>query len=1015
MPDWNHEMRRLNGNWQKQLGIFHQNIQGAKGQKSVVTNIEILINKLVPDILIVSEADTEVVTSWKYPGYTAHKGQLLGGGDLVRVTALVRNSIKHTISYLECEVPNVVVNFKIGNSTYRVTGIYREWNYSGKKSTKPEQEARWSIFEDAWVRANRRCRNSVLLGDLNFDYAGNGSIQSQSLEPIRSSVMDNIILRGWSQLISKPTRHQGTQVPSCLDHIYYNNLQQVKYSVNKIYTPGDHNCVGLVIKTQRFIPEGEEFLARLWDKVNWKWGAYLVRYSSTFYKVFSYSDPNDILDFIEVELRTIMDTIAPEQLVRTRPGEQRWMTTHIKDCLRHRDKLKEVWIRSGLRSDERKWRDAKREVRFKVRRAKEEQVAKDLEIKCLKKRWKKIHTITGGESNSGPPTELVEGGVTYKDPLDIANIMNKGFREKVDGILARTKIDPVKALEFFEDYAKHLESKKKLRHKFQFEEVDCRDVRRACMSLHNTAALGTDGIPTIIIKQLSRELAPFLAYLINQIFRTGIFPERWRQGIIAPVHKSGSRTDKLNYRPVTITNSLSKVWERIVNNQMTEYFRVNDIIDRSQHSYRRNRGCSSYWIDLSAKICQGKDTGKKVLLQCYDLSAAFNLCNADIIGPKLARVGFMPEAINILLETMKRRQIKTKIDGVFSEVVEVSIGSAEGGIVSPNLFNFSLCDIAAVKWRIEAAAKAGIRTEQAMLAVEAGEKSLEDTAGELIQVKSPRIEGSSYADDNSFVTHTDTEEELRAIAFETDRQVLEYFETNGMAPNRKKTETLSLANRFARPVTVGGVSSQDTIKLLGVRLTKQMSFYPQAVAVCEKVSKKLPQVARLRDWASKELLIRVAKSMLISYFEFCLEIWGGENRVQALLQKAQNKILRTILGHKLSERVSVASMLNEVDWDSVPNMVRYRILFWIRKVDREACAPYMWHLITTGANSVYNTRHTRIDVDFMPRTLTTTNWFTHSSLKYYNMFNFWPDCCEFEDYKIIARQRILDKWPNGNI
>ena len=125
--------------------------------------------------------------------------------------------------------------------------------------------------------------------------------------------------------------------------------------------------------------------------------------------------------------------------------------------------------------------------------------------------------------------------------------------------------------------------------------------------------------------------------------------------------------------------------------------------------------------------------------------------------------------------------------------------------------------------------------------------------------------------------------------------------------------------------------------------------------------------------------------------------------------------MRCLLGYKLSDRVSVARMLQELDWDSIPNMVRYRTLFWIRKVDREACAPYMWHLVTTGANSVYNTRHTRLDVDFIPRTLITTNWFTHSSLRIYNLFNLWPLCVEMEEFKEIIRTRILNKWPNGNI
>ena len=81
-----------------------------------------------------------------------------------------------------------------------------------------------------------------------------------------------------------------------------------------------------------------------------------------------------------------------------------------------------------------------------VRRAKEEQVTADLEERDLKKRWNKIRVIAGGEANTGPPKEIKDGNITYKDDVDIANSLNSGFWEKVKGIMKRVKIDPKKAM-----------------------------------------------------------------------------------------------------------------------------------------------------------------------------------------------------------------------------------------------------------------------------------------------------------------------------------------------------------------------------------------------------------------------------------------------------------------------------------------------------------------------------------------------------------------------------------------
>ena len=1009
----NKRIKMTNGNiFQKQLAIFHQNIVGTKNSKDTVAAVELLIAKLVPDILVISEADTEVITSSRYPGYVAHKGQLLGA-DLVRVSALVRTGIIHQVTYLDVEVPNIVISFKVDNLQYRCTGVYREWNFSGKTSTALEQSDRWSLFEDAWLDNNKRCRHSLMIGDFNFCYYGNGTPHQAALEPLRSSVLDHIVLRGWGQLVKGTTRHQGNQKPSCLDHIYMNFPNQIKYTVNKPYCGSDHNCVGVVIKTKRFIPVGQDIVSRCWDSVNWSWGKYLIKYSGVLYKAFAYIDPNDILDTIEVEVRTVMDIFAPEKLIRIRPGSQRWMTTKVRNVIDRRNALKEKWHKSGSKMDEIRFKDVRTEARMLVRRAKEEQVSADLEVKDLKKRWRKIRSITGGEADTGSPTEILDKGVTYKEDIDIANVLSEGFGEKVEGIMDRVNMDPAEAMILFEEYAQDLEKKKKFG-KFEFTEVDCAEVRAACMSLHNTGALGTDGIPTVVIKQFCWELAPYLAYLINQTFRTGIFPDRWRQGIICPIHKGGDKKVKTNYRPVTVTNSLSKVWERIVNNQMTAYFKRHNIIDGSQMAYQANRGTDTYWFELLSKLTEAKDTGKKAVVQLYDLSAAFNLIHLDILRPKLARVGFQTSAINLLSETMTKRLLRTKINGALSEVRECNVGSAEGGICSPQIFNFTLCDIAAIKGRVEKAAKAGILTEAAVMEVKAGTKTIAEVEHDTIKVVDPSVSPGGYADDNGFLSSADTEDEVRALALEVDSAVMRYFSVNAMAANSKKSEALSVLNRFARPIRIGDIESQSQIKLLGIRMTDRMSFLPQAIEVVRKITDKLPSVLRMKEWASRDLLIRTAQSLLMSHISYNLQTYAGETRVLSMLQKCQNKILRSILGYHVTDKVPVATMLAEVGWNSVSNMMRYQSLYWLRRIHKEKVAPYTARLLGTGANITYNTRKRRLELPFIPRTLVTAGAVLHRSVSLYNEFNMFTDLVQMEDFREVMEAKILAKYSNGN-
>ena len=1004
----NKRMRAYNGNnFQRQISFFHQNVPGkTKSPADQICEIETVISKLCPDVLIVSEADTNLVCNWDYPGYKSFRGHLKGGS-LVRVSAVVKASLLPVVTHLDVEVPNVVVSFKIDNQQYRCTGVYREWNFSGKKSAMKDQEVRWTQFEDAWYTNNRRCKNSCLLGDLNYDYAGKPTTHQLSLEPIRNSVMDNIVMRGWKQFISSDTRHQGTQQSACLDQVFYNNIDRVKYHVNKPYTGGDHNTVGIMVKTRRFIPPGASFTSRCWSRTNWDWARYLVRYCSNFHEIFSYKKPEDILDCLEVKLRDLMDTVAPEQNITIKPGTARWMNSYLEGRLEDRDKLKSVWIKSGLKADEQRWKSDKREVRQLVRQAKQDQVDKDLETKDLKKRWEKIRKITGGQENSGPPTELLEDGETVKDPQEMAEILNNGFRAKVDNIMKRTVADPEAAMEMFEDYIVMLEQKigRKLG-KFEFREIDVGEARAAIISLRNTPSMGTDGIPTIVLKQLAWELAPYICYLVNMVFRTGAFPAKWKEGIVTPIFKKGQRNLKGNYRPVTLTNCLSKIWEKVANKQLQGYLQEYKIMDDSQHSYRSGRGTDSFWQDLTSRICQAKDKGKKVLLTCFDLSSAFNLCQRSILIPKLRRLGFQEHTLLLLGDVLSNRRVATRMEGFLSSWALVDVGAFEGGIISPTVFNLSVVDFAAVKVRMEKEAKEGFMITQV-------DQATGDTMDR--KVKAPSLEASpgSYADDSHYHLATDTEAELRHAAVLADRHVVKFFTVNGHAVNPSKSELISMMNRFADPVVVGEISSQSEIKLMGLKMSEKMSFYSQAVDVVSKVSAKLPGILRMKAWASPALLKRTADSVLVSHMTYLLQCYGGEHRVQLLLQRCLNRVMRGILGREM--RSSVADMMTELGWLSIPNMVRYKTLFWFRQTDRERQAPYTWSLLEPSTSHGYNTRRLRLEPSFMAQTMVSSLSFIHRGASLYSELNLFPDLSSGEEYKDLVRSKLLAKFGNSNM
>ena len=142
-----------------------------------------------------------------------------------------------------------------------------------------------------------------------------------------------------------------------------------------------------------------------------------------------------------------------------------------------------------------------------------------LNSKDTSRAWDELKKFANFKSNTGPPDLLVEDGKEVKDERSIAELLNTQFRTKVNQITERLPVDTKKSATLMEEFF----GTKKFKD-WDMQEVDCEDVRKAIDSLKNTPATGSDGIPTVVLKQLKYEIAPYLTYLCNQIIRTRVYP-----------------------------------------------------------------------------------------------------------------------------------------------------------------------------------------------------------------------------------------------------------------------------------------------------------------------------------------------------------------------------------------------------------------------------------------------------------------------------------------------------------
>ena len=107
-------------------------------------------------------------------------------------------------------------------------------------------------------------------------------------------------------------------------------------------------------------------------------------------------------------------------------------------------------------------------------------------------------------------------------------------------------------------------------------------------NIDSSKAYQNGNIPPKILKD-NREIASLvLAYDINKCIDRGKFPNNLKKSDVTPTFKKDDKLSKENYRPISILPTLSKVYERVLHQQMYDYF--NEIFSKFLCGYRKGYG-----------------------------------------------------------------------------------------------------------------------------------------------------------------------------------------------------------------------------------------------------------------------------------------------------------------------------------------------------------------------------------------------------------------------------------------
>ena len=216
---------------------------------------------------------------------------------------------------------------------------------------------------------------------------------------------------------------------------------------------------------------------------------------------------------------------------------------------------------------------------------------------------------------------------------------------------------------------------------------------------------------------------------------------------IIPSFKKGSSTDKGNYRPISLLPVVSKVFERLLANQLTLFMETK--FSKLLCGFRKAHSTQHSILNLLRNWQNCIANKSKVGAILIDLSKAFDCLPHNLLLAKLSAYGIGENSVKLLHNYLSNRKHRVRIGSHFSSWLDLHLGVPQGSILGPLLFNIFINDLFYVVNDI-----------------------------------------SNFADDNTLFACEPTIEEVNQLLLAKLDIVLDWFKCNAMVANPSKFQLI---------------------------------------------------------------------------------------------------------------------------------------------------------------------------------------------------------------------------------
>ncbi len=473
------------------------------------------------------------------------------------------------------------------------------------------------------------------------------------------------VLPNVHQHISCPTRGLNT-----LDHCYTPLKNAYKAHSLPAFGKSDHVAIFLTPEyKQRIVhePPVEREMTR-WsshseamqqaslDDVDWD----MFRASSS-----DFSEFTDVaLSFVNTLTEQATETVT----IRTFTNQKPWVDRSIRDAVNHRTATYNAGLLSGNMSEYKASCYALRHAIRAAKRRYRERIESHFQLNDSRRMWQGLKTICSSGNNSSAEVRA--------DPL-LAEELNTFYGHFECNGGANLPNSPSGS------------SRQSSDHVITVSEDD---VRRELRRVNVRKAAGPDGITGRVLRSCADQLAGLFTFIFNESLATSVVPTFFKKSVIIPVPKNSKPSCLNDHRPVALTSTVMKVFERLLKKHICSS--IPATLDPLQFAYRPNRSTDdaiSQVLHSSLTHIDSKN-GNYVRLLFIDYSSAFNTIVPTKLAYKLTDLGLNTSLCDWIQDFLTARPQVVKVGQFTSNSITLNIGAPQSCVLSPLLYSLYTYD-----------------------------------------------------------------------------------------------------------------------------------------------------------------------------------------------------------------------------------------------------------------------------------------------------------------------------------